>query len=51
MIACKEREGEEGGEGEGGGGEGGLLPVTALDFEFSARQAHASIPQLTKTSH
>lgn len=47
MIACKER--------EGGGGVGGvereLLPVTALDFEFSARQAHASIPQLTKTSH
>lgn len=45
MIACKEREGG----GVGGGGE--LLPVTALDFEFSARQAHASIPQLTKTSH
>lgn len=34
---------------EGLGGE--LLPVTALDFEFSARQAHASIPQLTKTNH
>lgn len=36
--------------GEGGRGRGELLAVTALDFEFNARRAHASIPQLTKTS-
>lgn len=39
---CRERETDR---------EGESLSVTALDFEFSARQAHASIPQLTKTSH
>lgn len=44
--------GKREGEGRVGGGVwGDMIPLTALDFEFCARQAHASIPQLKKTSH
>lgn len=43
VIAGKREGGEK--------GRGDMIPLTALDFEFCTRQAHASIPQLKKTSH